>query len=97
MGRTERDERRRLASLGERLDLPGEVVAWLGPGQILGVLSILDDVRRNASVRNASDVQLLVLRDRDLRSAIAEIAPLRARVMELAAQHRGEPPPQPPA
>jgi CRP/FNR family transcriptional regulator, cyclic AMP receptor protein len=116
------DELRRLASLGERLDLPGdrlimlqgergieaaliiegevtvsrpgEVVAWLGPGEIVGELSVLDDVPRNASVRTASDVQLLVLRDRDLRSAIEEIAPLRARVLELAARHRGGPAPE---
>jgi CRP/FNR family transcriptional regulator, cyclic AMP receptor protein len=68
---------------------PGEVVAWLGPGEIVGELSLLDHVPRNASVRTASDVQLLVLRADDLQAALAEIAPLRDRVLALASEHRG--------
>jgi CRP/FNR family transcriptional regulator, cyclic AMP receptor protein len=67
---------------------PGEVVAWLGPGEIVGELSLLDHVPRNASVRTASEVQLLVLLADDLEAALESIAPLRERVVALAAEHR---------
>lgn len=69
----------------------GTVLAWLGAGEIVGELSILDDAPRNADVRTASDVRLLVLKEDDLRTALEEIAPLRERVLELAAAHRGAP------
>jgi CRP/FNR family transcriptional regulator, cyclic AMP receptor protein len=69
----------------------GEIVAWLGPGEIVGELSILDGSPRNADVRTASDVQLLVLREQELRTALDTIEPLRKRVMELASKHRGGP------
>jgi CRP/FNR family transcriptional regulator, cyclic AMP receptor protein len=71
-----------------------EILAWLGPGEIVGELSILDDAPRNADVRTASDVQLLVFRDSELKTALEEVAPLRDRVLELAARHRGEPSPE---
>jgi CRP/FNR family transcriptional regulator, cyclic AMP receptor protein len=73
----------------------GAVVAWLGPGEIVGELSLLDHVPRTASVRTASEVQLLVLRADDLQAALAEIAPLRERVLALASEHRGPPRPDP--
>jgi CRP/FNR family transcriptional regulator, cyclic AMP receptor protein len=69
----------------------GKVVAWLGPGEVVGELSLIDHVPRTASVRTASEVQLLVLRDGDLQAALEQIAPLRQRVLELAAEHRSPP------
>jgi CRP/FNR family transcriptional regulator, cyclic AMP receptor protein len=74
-----------------------EVIAWLGPGEIVGELAVLDDAPRNADVRTASDVQLLVLRDADLRTALEDIASLRERVLELAARHRGGSPSETPS
>ena len=67
----------------------GQVVAWLGPGEIVGELAILDDAPRNADVRTASDVQLLVLADTEFKAALEELAPLRQRVLDLAGRHRG--------
>jgi CRP/FNR family transcriptional regulator, cyclic AMP receptor protein len=73
----------------------GQVIAWLGPGEIVGELSVLDGVPRNADVRTSSDVQLLVFNATGLHTALAEVAPLRARVMDLAARHRGGSAPDP--
>jgi CRP-like cAMP-binding protein len=64
-------------------------VAWVGPGEIVGEVSLLDHVPRNADVRTASAVQLLVLQAPDLEVALAEIEPMRAHVTEAAARHRG--------
>jgi CRP-like cAMP-binding protein len=73
---------------GEVLVTRGDQRFWLGPGDIVGELSILDDKPRNAQVRAASDVQLLLLSHEGLRAALDEIAPLRQRVLELATRHR---------
>lgn len=74
----------------------GQLLAWLGPGEIgWGELSALDGVPRNADVRTSSDVQLLVFTATGLRTALEDVAPLRARVMELATRHRGGPTPEP--
>jgi CRP/FNR family transcriptional regulator, cyclic AMP receptor protein len=73
----------------------GQVIAWLGPGEIVGELSVLDGVPRNADVRTSSDVQLLVFNASGLKEALDEVAPLRTRVMQLAAQHRGGTAPDP--
>jgi CRP/FNR family transcriptional regulator, cyclic AMP receptor protein len=70
------------------------VIAWLGPGEIVGELSILDNVPRNAQVRTGSDVELLVFHAASLRQALDEVEPLRQRVLERAASHRGEAAPQ---
>jgi CRP/FNR family transcriptional regulator, cyclic AMP receptor protein len=67
----------------------GQVLAWLGPGEIVGELSVLDGVPRNADVRTASEVELLVFRAAELQTAMEEVDPLRARVMALAVAHRG--------
>ena len=70
----------------------GTVVAWLGPGEIVGELAVLDDVPRNADVRTSSDVQLLILDGAALATVLAELEPLRQRVLDLAKRHRGPSP-----
>jgi CRP/FNR family transcriptional regulator, cyclic AMP receptor protein len=69
----------------------GRILAWLGAGDIVGELALLDGMPRNADVRTASKVQLLVFDEHELRAVLEAIAPLRERVLELAARHRGTP------
>jgi CRP/FNR family transcriptional regulator, cyclic AMP receptor protein len=105
--RRDHQEGRLLMSAGERgheaaLIIDGEVLVtrggghvWLGAGDIVGELALLDGAPRTADVRAASDVQLLILSEEGLRVALGEIAPLRERVLELASRHRrvpGRPP-----
>jgi CRP-like cAMP-binding protein len=71
----------------------GQVKAWLGAGDLVGELSLLDGAPRNADVRTASDVELLVLDEDGLRAALDDIAPLRERVTAIAAQRRPRPAP----
>lgn len=75
----------------------GTVVAWLGPGEIVGELAVLDDAPRNADVRTSSDVQLLILDGTALKTVLAEFEHLRQRVLELAERHRGPSTPGTPA
>jgi CRP-like cAMP-binding protein len=76
---------------GEVLVTRGGEHVWLGAGDIVGELALLDAAPRTADVRAASDVQLLILSEEGLRVALGEIAPLRERVLELAERHRPAP------
>lgn len=65
------------------------VVATLGPGDVVGELSLLDGTPRTADVVASSDVELLVFSTRGLQQALDASSAVRAQVLEAAAAHRG--------
>ncbi len=67
----------------------GRVVATLGPGDVVGELSLLDGLPRNADVRTSTDVELLVFSMRGLQRALDASAAVRDQVLRAAAEHRG--------
>lgn len=67
----------------------GRVVATLGPGDVVGELSLLDGVPRTADVRTSTDVELLVFSTQGLQRAFGESSAVRAQVLRAAAEHRG--------
>lgn len=68
----------------------GEVLAELGPGEIVGELSMLSgDHHRNADVRAATEVELLVFGVTSLRRVMDAAAPVRAQILAAAAAHGG--------
>lgn len=67
----------------------GEVVATLGPGDVVGELSLLDGTPRSADVRTATDTELLVFSTRGLQQALSMSARVREQVTGAAATHRG--------
>lgn len=66
----------------------GEVVATLGPGDVVGELSLLDHAPRTADVHTATDVELFVFSTRGLQRVLAASAAVRAQVADAAAAHR---------
>lgn len=66
----------------------GRVVATLGPGDVVGELSLLDGLPRTADVRTSTDVELLVFSMRGLQQALATSAAVRDQVLRAAAAHR---------
>lgn len=66
----------------------GEVVATLGPGDVVGELSMLDHAPRTADVHTATDVELFVFSTRGLQRVLAASATVRAQVAAAAAAHR---------
>lgn len=68
-----------------------EVVATLGPGEVVGELALLDRGRRNADVVAVVDSELLVMNSSEFRRSMDDSEHLRAFVQEAAARHR-EPP-----
>jgi CRP-like cAMP-binding protein len=66
----------------------GRVVATLGPGDVVGELSLLDGIPRTADVRTSTDVELLVFSTQGLRSALTGSSALREQVQRAAAEHR---------
>lgn len=67
----------------------GLVVATLGPGDVVGELSLLDGVPRTADVRTSTDVELLVFSTQGLQRALGESSAVREQVLRAAAEHRG--------
>lgn len=67
----------------------GGVVATLGPGSVVGELSLLDGVPRTADVRTSTDVELLVFSTQGLRRALDASSAVRDQVLGAAADHRG--------
>lgn len=67
----------------------GEHLATLGPGDVVGELSLLDRAPRNADVDCVTDVELLVFSNRALQRVLAASAAVRAQVSAAAAAHRG--------
>ena len=66
----------------------GEIVATLGPGEVIGELSLLDHRPRTADVRSRTDVELLVFSVRGLQRAMSASASVRQQVQVAAEQHR---------
>lgn len=64
------------------------VVARLGPGDVVGELSLLDGVPRSADVRTVTDAELLVFSLRSLQQVMAASATVVAQVRAAAAVHR---------
>lgn len=66
----------------------GEVLARLGPGEVVGELSLLGDhPARNAGVRSATDAELLVFSLEDFRQLMSEVEPIRRQVLLAAERH----------
>lgn len=66
----------------------GEVLARLGPGEVIGELSLLGDhPTRNAGVRSATDTELLVFSVEDFRRLMDEVEPVRQQVLLAAERH----------
>lgn len=67
----------------------GQVVATLGPGDVVGELSLLDGIPRTADVRTSTDVELLVFSMQGLQRALAASSAVRDQVLRAATEHRG--------
>ncbi len=67
----------------------GEVVATLGPGDVVGELSLLDHAPRTADVTTATEVELLVFSNRGLQRVLAASAAVRQQIAAAADEHRG--------
>ena len=67
----------------------GEHVATLGPGDVVGELSLLDHAPRTADVDAATEVELLVFSNRGLQRVLAASAAVREQVETQADEHRG--------
>lgn len=67
----------------------GEHIATLGPGDVVGELSLLDHAPRTADVHSVTDVELLVFSNRGLQRVLAASAAVRAQVSAAADVHRG--------
>ena len=65
-----------------------QVLARLGPGEIVGELSLLDGVPRTADVRAVTDIELLVFSRQSLQQALATSARVLTQVRAAAAAHR---------
>lgn len=68
-----------------------EVVATLGPGEVVGELAVLDHGRRNADVVAVVDTELLVFHASNLQRSMEASEPLRRFVMDAATRHRAQP------
>lgn len=67
----------------------GEVVARLGPGDVVGELSLLDGAPRTADVRTATDTELLVFSRTSFQQVQHLVAGVQERVRAAASAHRG--------
>jgi CRP-like cAMP-binding protein len=65
-----------------------EVIARVGPGEVVGELSLLGDYPpRGAGVRAATDTELLVFDITAFRNVMHEVEPVREQVMAAAERH----------
>ena len=65
-----------------------QALARLGPGDIVGELSLLDGVPRTADVRAVTDLELLVFSRTSLQQALATSPAVLTQVRTAAAAHR---------
>jgi CRP/FNR family cyclic AMP-dependent transcriptional regulator len=63
----------------------GAVLATLGPGDVVGELSLLDGQPRAATVRAVSAVQLLVIDSEDFTRLLADVPELAPRLLGVLA------------
>ncbi|HEY4119463.1 MAG TPA: FAD-dependent oxidoreductase [Byssovorax sp.] len=67
----------------------GASVAKLGPRDVFGEKALLEDTRRNATVRAATDVDVLVLSRADFRSIVSNFAVLDDHFAKLMKERHG--------
>jgi len=63
----------------------GESLAERGPGDVLGEISLLADIRRSATVTALTPMRLLVLGRREFFSLMDEMPTVRAAIFEVLA------------
>lgn len=73
-----------------RVHIDGEEVAWLGPGECVGELSVLDSSPRSATVSAVTDVQLLSISQEDFFQVLAERPEVARSVIHLLCQRLRE-------
>lgn len=69
-----------------KVDVNGQEVAQLGPGDVFGEAGLLRNEMRNATVTATSDMRIITLSDFDLRRIKSEHPQFVQRLEELAAQ-----------
>lgn len=68
----------------------GEVIARVGPGEVVGELALLSDhPRRNAGVRSVTDAELLVFSVVDFHRLMHDVDPVRRQVEAAVERHGG--------
>jgi CRP/FNR family transcriptional regulator, cyclic AMP receptor protein len=63
----------------------GSGTTWLGPGDVVGEMSLLDQAPRAATVTAWTDMQVLVLTSRNFSALIEEFPPVARRIMAALA------------
>lgn len=63
----------------------GRKVAGLGPGDVVGELSLIDGGPRTATVRAATDVEVLEINGRDLQRLLRDAPRLRRSLLQALA------------
>ena len=58
-----------------------EMVTTIGPGQCFGELALLDRAPRNATVAAATELEVLILGERQFNALLAEIPTLARNIM----------------
>jgi CRP-like cAMP-binding protein len=66
----------------------GEPIAALGPGEFFGEMALIDDDRRNATVRALSPMKLLVMTRNSFRTVDRSLPQVHATVVEAINQRR---------
>ena len=64
----------------------GKRIAQLGPGDVVGELSLIDGKRRSATVRAMTDVEVLELDREDLLTLMKKAPPVVRKLLEALAQ-----------
>ena len=66
----------------------GEPIAELGPGEFFGEMALIDDDRRNATVKALSPMKLLVMTRNSFRTVDRSMPQVHATVVEAINQRR---------
>jgi CRP-like cAMP-binding protein len=72
------------------VDTAGHHVAELGPGQYFGELSLLTRAPRNATVTAKSDMDVLVLGQREFSAILEEVPALSHKLLAVMAERLRE-------
>jgi len=72
-----------------RVEVDGNELATLGPGDIYGEAGVLTKEQRNATVTADDDMRLVVLSDFDVRRIRGEHPEFGQRIEQVAAQRSG--------
>lgn len=79
-----------LVSGAARVDRDGTELAILGPGDVVGELSLIDDQPRSATVTATEDCEILVMHRNDFKSLMSEVPGFTAKVLESVTQRLRE-------